>query len=154
MPWHKALALPYEVLVVCENLEPLQRIDRYDWLPPFIKNRSALVLFRGAPAWFRVDSANRVVAGDSRPVLELFDFDPQGLLMAARLPRREGLCLPSWEQLQPLVISRKRHDLYGDQLPGFQAALDACGDSDIATAWNRMRFLTWDLNQEAFPEDC
>jgi hypothetical protein len=104
MPWHKALALPYEVLVVCENLEPLQRIDRYDWLPPFIKNRSALVLFRGAPAWFRVDSANRVVAGDSRPVLELFDFDPQGLLMAARLPRREGLCLPSWEQLQPLVI--------------------------------------------------
>lgn len=152
MSWSEALMLPYEVLVVCENLEPIQRIHRYAWLQPYLKRRSALVLFRGAPSWFRVDSATRLVAADSRPVLGLFDFDPQGLLMAAKLPRREALCLPPWEFLEPLVIARKRHDLYADQEAGCRSLLDACGDQDIALAWAQMRRLTRGLNQEAFPE--
>lgn len=152
MPWSSALALPYEVLMVCENLEPMQRIHRYDWLKPYIKGRSTLVLFRGAPSWFRVDSAARLVASDSRPVLGLFDFDPQGLLMATALPRREALCLPPWKVLEPLVAGRKRHDLYGDQQRGCQALLDACVEPDITLAWARMRRLASGLNQEAFPE--
>lgn len=152
MPWSTALALPYEVLVVCENLEPMQRIHRYAWLKPYIKGRSTLVLFRGAPSWFRIDSAARIVASDSRPVLGLFDFDPQGLLMAAGLPRREALCLPPWEVLEPLAVGRKRHDLYGDQQPGCRAQLDACVEPDIASAWSHMRRLARGLNQEAFPE--
>jgi hypothetical protein len=53
MEWQQALALPYEVLVVCENLEPMKRIHRYAWLRPYLKGRRALVLFRGAPDWFR-----------------------------------------------------------------------------------------------------
>ncbi|MNT39305.1 hypothetical protein D3C72_1755360 [compost metagenome] len=138
--------------MVCENLEPMQRIHRYDWLKPYIKGRRTLVLFRGAPSWFRVDSAARLVASDSRPVLGLFDFDPQGLLMAAGLPRREALCLPPWKVLEPLVAGRKRHDLYGDQQRGCQALLDACVEPDIAVAWAHMRRLSCGLNQEAFPE--
>lgn len=152
MQWREALALPYEVLVVCENLEPLHRIHRYAWLQPYLKGRSALVLFRGAPTWFRVDAAMCLVASDARPVLGLFDFDPQGLFMAAGLPRREALCLPPWEELEPLVIARKRHDLYAAQEPGCRSILDACPDPDVALAWARMRRLTRALNQEAFPE--
>ena len=152
MPWSSALALPYEVLMVCENLEPMQRIHRYDWLKPFIKRRRTLILFRGAPSWFRIDSAARIVTNDSRPVLGLFDFDPQGLLMAAGLPRREALCLPPWKVLEPLVVERKRYDLYADQRRGCQALLDACVEPDIAVAWTHMRRLTRGLNQEGFPE--
>ncbi|MFS2102301.1 hypothetical protein ACCC97_25385 [Variovorax sp. Varisp85] len=156
MKWRDALALPYEVLVVCENLESMQRVHRYAWLQPYLleggRRRRALVLFRGAPDWFRIGPASRLVAGDTRPVLGLFDFDPQGLLMAAGLPRREALCLPPWEQLEALVIDRKRHDLYAAQEAGCRVQLDACADQDVATAWARMRLLTRGLNQEAFPE--
>ena len=83
-----------------------------------------------------------MVAGDTRPVLGLFDFDPQGLLMAAGLPRCEALCLPPWDLLETLVIDRKRHDLYAAQEAGCRAQLDACADQDVATAWARMRLLT------------
>lgn len=152
MDWKEALALPYEVLVVCENLEPMRRIHRYGWLQPHLNRRRTLVLFRGAPTWFRIDSARRLVEADTRPVIGLFDFDPKGLAMAALLPRREALCLPPWEILQPLVIDRRRHDLFGDQVAGCRATLDACSDPDIALAWERMRLLTRGLNQEAFPE--
>lgn len=152
MDWRAAQALPYEVLLVCENLEPMQRIHRYRWLQPFLKGRSALVLFRGAPDWFRIDAARRLLEADTRPVLAVYDFDPQGLVMATGLPRREALCLPPWEELEPLVVERKRHDLYAAQEAGCRAVLDACGDPEIALAWQRMRLLTRGLNQEAFPE--
>ncbi|OUM00771.1 hypothetical protein A8M77_19695 [Variovorax sp. JS1663] len=152
MCWREALAMSFEVLLVCENLESMQRIHRYRWLEPYLKGRSALVLFRGAPDWFRIDAARRLVEEDSRPVLALFDFDPQGLVMAASLPRREALCLPPWEELEPIVRERKRHDLYGAQEAGCRPTLNACGDPEIALAWGRMRLLTRGLNQEAFPE--
>ncbi|MBS0455375.1 MAG: hypothetical protein JSS14_29095 [Proteobacteria bacterium] len=152
MDWQAALALPYEVLVVCENLEPLRRFHRYGWMLPYLKRRRALVLFRGAPNWFRIDTASRLVGNDTRPTLGLFDFDPKGLAMAASLPRREALCLPEWDVLELLVTARNRHDLFGDQLAGCRAELDACNDQDISLAWTRMRRLTRGLNQEAFPE--
>lgn len=152
MDWKDALALPYQVLVVCENLEPMRRMHRYGWLQPFLQRRRALVLFRGAPAWYRIDTASLLIAADTRPTLALFDFDPKGLEMAASLPRREALCLPPWEVLEPLVVERKRHDLFGDQVAGCRPLLDACSDPDIALAWERMRLLTRGLNQEAFPE--
>lgn len=152
MGWREALALPYEVLVVCENLEPMHRIHRYAWLQSYVKGRSALVLFRGAPVWFRLDAASRLVATDTRPVLALFDFDPQGLFMAAGLPRREALCLPPWEDLELLLMQRKRHDLFAAQEAGCRSLLDDCADKDVALAWKRMRRLTCGLNQEAFPE--
>ncbi|SDC46048.1 hypothetical protein SAMN05444679_103126 [Variovorax sp. CF079] len=152
MHWQDALALPYEVLVVCENLEPMRRMHRYAWMSEYLKGRSALATFRGAPSWFRVDCAAQLVKADTRPVLALFDFDPQGLVMAAALPRRESLCLPPWEVLEPLVIERKRHDLFAAQEAGCRAILDACQEKDLAQAWARIRRLTRGLNQEAFPE--
>lgn len=44
----KALALPYEVLVFCENLEPMMLLQTYRWLAGFLKGRPAMALFRGA----------------------------------------------------------------------------------------------------------
>ena len=100
----------------------------------------------------RIESASRLVAADTRPTLALFDFDPKGLAMAASLPRREALCLPEWEVLEPLVTQRNRYDLFGNQVAGCRVELEACTDQEIALAWSRMRLLNRGLNQEAFPE--
>ena len=58
MDVRQALALPYEVLVFCENLEPMLRLHEYQWLAGFLKGRPSLALFRGAPGYFRTDVAN------------------------------------------------------------------------------------------------
>jgi hypothetical protein len=81
---HHALLLAYEVLVFCENLEPMLRLHEYQWLEGFLKGRPALALFRGAPGYFRTDVANELLVLDHRPVLAFFDFDPKGLSMACR----------------------------------------------------------------------
>jgi hypothetical protein len=152
MKWQQALALPYEVLLVCENLEPMLRLHLYPWLTPHLKGRPALALFRGAPDWYRVDATHRFIAADDRPVLATFDFDPKGLAMAAALPRREPLCLPAWEELEPIVKERRRADLFADQVDGCRKGLDGCDQEDIAQAWKRMRGLGYGLQQEAYPE--
>jgi hypothetical protein len=152
MKWQQAIALPYEVLLICENLEPMLRLHLYPWIAPHLKGRPALALFRGAPDWFRIDAANRFITADKRPVLAMFDFDPQGLAMAAALPRREALCLPEWEELKPIVMARRRADLIADQVDGCRKGLDACEQQDIAQAWRRMGALGYGLQQEAYPE--
>lgn len=47
MDVRQALTLPFEVLVFCENLEPMLRLHEYQWLAGFLKGRPALALFRG-----------------------------------------------------------------------------------------------------------
>lgn len=42
MDVRQALALPFEVLVFCENLEPMLRLHEYQWLAGFLKGRPAL----------------------------------------------------------------------------------------------------------------
>lgn len=55
----QALELPYEVMVFCENLEPMLRLHTYQWLDAFLIGRPALAMFRGAPGYFRKDVAPR-----------------------------------------------------------------------------------------------
>lgn len=152
MHWEAALCLPYEVLVVCENLEPMRRLHHYPWLRRLIAGRPALVLYRGALQVFRIAAAHQLVQHDTRPILALFDFDPKGLSMANALPRREGLCLPPSDELAALVRRYRRVHLYADQVQHCRSGLDACLAPDIAEAWQLMRELECGLNQEAFPE--
>lgn len=151
MDWHDALALPYEALLVCENLEPLLRLHEYRWLADFYKGRPALALFRGAPGMFGTDAAATLIAADTRPTLAFFDFDPKGLSMAASLPRREALCLPAWPELEAATRRAQRENLFTQSAHGSRAHLDRVQDGDIALAWQRLRLLALGLNQEGFP---
>lgn len=151
MPWQNALSLPFEVLLVCENLESFLQLGQYRWLADMIKERPTLGLFRGMVRTFGTDGAAQLVKHDNRPVLAFFDYDPRGLAMAASLPRREALCLPPWEILEPAVIAARRDHLYSNSYAVSQAQLDKVQDADIALAWKRMKMLTKGLNQEAFP---
>ena len=157
----KALALPYEVLVFCENLEPMMLLQTYRWLAGFLKGRPAMALFRGAPGgesrtdaarYFRADAAHELLRLDHRPVLALFDFDPKGLSMAASVPRREALCLPPWPSLEAAVKAHRRKDLYfGNVVEVRQHLMAQPKGSDIGRAWGLMNTLELGLDQEHFP---
>lgn len=96
MPWRDALALPYEVVVLSENLQPMLEMHEYEWLDGFVRSRPALAIFRGATGLLRPDAAAALLATDTRPVLAFFDFDPKGLSMAASI--RSISLDPSWRQ--------------------------------------------------------
>lgn len=154
MPWRDALALPYEVLLVCENLEPLLGISRYAWLERFCAGRRVLALFRGAKGLFRTDAASNLIKTDDRATLAFFDFDPKGLSMAASLPRREALCLPEWDVLEA-AVREKRRGLFARSARGSTAVhLERVTDAEIAQAWKRMKALSLGLDQESFPRAC
>lgn len=151
MPWQSAISLPYQVLLVCENLETFLQLSEYQWLVDLIKERPTLGLFRGMVNTFGTDGAARLIANDHRPTLAFFDFDPRGLAMAASLPRREALCLPPWNLLEPAVHEARRDHLFTNSYHGSRAQLDKEKDPAIALAWQRLKLLTKGLNQEAFP---
>lgn len=150
---HQALAMPYEVLLFCENLEPMFRIHTYQWLSEFIKGRTVLALFRGAPGYFRTDVARDMLGRDHRPVLAFFDFDPKGLSMAAAVPRREALCLPPMQSLIASTKAGRRRDLYFQSVAQVRQHLQSMTkQSDVAQAWEIMNTLELGLDQEHFPE--
>jgi hypothetical protein len=151
MNWETALALPYSVLLVCENLEPLKNLAQYEWLTEFYRSRPVLALFRGAQNWFKTDAAAKLIKRDTRPTLGFFDFDPKGLTFAASLPRREALCLPPWEVLEAATMHWRREHLFTNSAHVSRAQLDAVQDEQITHAWMAMKKLTLGLDQEHFP---
>ena len=149
---HAAQALPYEVLLVSENLEPMLQMHTYSWMGTYTRGRPTLALFRGAPGYFRTDVAADFIQRDTRPTLAFFDFDPKGLSMAASLPRREALCMPSWPELQAATLRNRRTNLFTQSLHTSRPHLDRPGhDQDIALAWSRLKELGLGLDQEHFP---
>lgn len=153
MDVRQALASPHEVLVFCENLEPMLRLHEYQWLGGFLKGRPALALFRGAPGYFRTDVANELLVQDHRPVLAFFDFDPKGLSMAASVPRREALCLPPLDRLEKAVRAQRRKTLYLGSVELSRAHLEAQpSGGDVGLAWGLMKRLEMGLDQEHFPD--
>jgi len=151
MPWADVLTLPYEVLLLVENLDALQRIGEFAWLEDYVKGRPVVALYRGAPSWFRTHPAAILVDSDTRPILAFFDFDPAGLAMAASIPRREALCLPKWDLLNAAMLDQQRRNLYVQSYDEKRAQLDAVTDPEIALAWKRMQQLALGLDQEHFP---
>lgn len=155
MDVRQALALPFEVLVFCENLEPMLRLHEYQWLAGFLKGRPALALFRGAPGYFRTDVANELLVQDHRPVLAFFDFDPKGLSMAASMPRREALCLPPLDSLEAAAKGQRRKDLYLGSVGVSRPHLEVQpAGGDVGLAWGLMKRLEIGLDQEHFPRAC
>lgn len=152
MQWTAALALPYEALLVSENLEPLMLLDRYSWLESFFMGRPILSVFRGAPGMFGNDAAAKLIAQDNRPTLAFFDFDPKGLSMAASLPRREALCLPAWEELEIATRAARRDNLFSNSVHQCRPHLDHVPDAQISVAWKRLKALAVGLDQEGFPK--
>lgn len=151
LPIDAALAMPYSVLLICENMEPLCRLQSYSWLPRFYGGRPVLALFRGAPGFFRTEVAARMLQRDTRPTLAFFDFDPKGLAMAAALPRREHLCLPDARALEAAARHHRRDHLFTNSFTDCYKYLNSVEDPEIIQAWNSLMRIQIGLDQEHFP---
>jgi hypothetical protein len=141
----------FDVILECENLEPLLQLDQFTWLGAFICGRPTLAVYRGDPRHVSTSAAAQLVREVGKPVLGFYDFDPAGLAMAASEPRLEALCLPPWDQLEAAVAAYRREELYLAQVQERRAQLDAVAGGPVADAWRRIRRLQSGLNQENFP---
>ena len=151
LPLQKALAIPYSVMLVCENMEPLQQLSSYTWLKEFYQERPVLAIFRGAPGFFRTDVAAKFIKLDERPKLAFFDFDPKGLSMAASVPGLEALCLPKAEVLEEAVLRNRRGHLFTNSYSQCSKHLNAVETPEIRVAWTMLKRLKIGLDQEHFP---
>lgn len=153
IPVVDATAMPFEILLVCENLEPLMHIRDYEWLDEFISGRRTLAVFRGKPHLFNTAAAAILIEDLvlKRPTLAFYDFDPKGLCMAESLPRREALCLPEWSVLEAATRAAARTNLFTQSAHVSVAQLNATADPTIFLAWSRLKHLMMGLDQEGFP---
>lgn len=149
--WQELDPSGFDVILECENLEPLLQLARYTWLRNFVRGRRTLAVFRGMPHSFTTGAAAEFIAYAGKPVLGFYDFDPEGLTMAASEPHLEALCLPPTEELAAATIRFKRTHLYLDQVRARRAALDALPPGQVQAAWQLLKSLQCGLNQENFP---
>lgn len=108
MSWRQASDVPYEVLLVCKNLEPLLQLHEFTWPREQAKGRLCLAVYRGGLRLFGTDAVARLLAHDRRPTLAFFDFDPRGLSIAASWPRREAICLHGLHYVRPRWLRSAR----------------------------------------------
>lgn len=150
MPLEQALALPYEVLLFCENLEPMLRLYEYRWLEDYRRDRPMLAVFRGTAGVLGTKAAYDLWRRNERPVLAFFDFDPMGLRMAADVQPFEALCLPPG--LEEATRQQRRANLYIQSVHEARTTLSRLSpESEIGRAWALMNRLELGLDQEHFP---
>lgn len=149
--WRAVDTNSFDCILECENLEPMLALGSFTWLERILRGRRTLAVFRGMPHVFSTGTAARFIAAAGKPVLGFYDFDPEGLVMAASEPRLEALCLPDWDSLAAATRRYQRTHLYLDQLPGRRAQLDALPDGPVRDAWQQLKMLQCGLNQENFP---
>lgn len=144
------LALDFEALLVSQNFELLQQLEKFSWLEQYIRGRRTLAIFVGSLGPFRRAVAESVVGTSNAPVLALFDFDPAGLLRAASTPRLETLCLPAWPDLERVLQQKKQPKAVQRAIAEHGTRLDAVTCQVVAPAWARMKQLG-SLELAAFP---
>lgn len=118
-------------LLIVENRQTFQDIGRVrkDLLLE-VSDTNPLVVFRGdAEGGARVDSTHRLIAATRIPVFAFVDFDPAGMMIAARLPRIDQLVSPHLDELEMLISDRGLSDRFMTQVAAMSMALNAI-DSD------------------------
>jgi hypothetical protein len=147
-----ARELVFDVIIACEKLNTLGRLDQYTWLEQFVKGRRALAVFCGARGGvYRAETAQRFVDGSAAPVMALHDFDPSGLHKASALPRLEALCLPDWQSLEPLLKNGRPEPMFAQHRRQLRNELDQVKCAHVATAWDRMNAIGNGISVEDFP---
>ena len=136
-----APVIGHDSILVVENYEVFDQIHRMSIDLPG-DCASPLVIYRGDRLESRQDNVNAFLSALRIPVLACVDLDPQGLLIAYRLPRLCGVVAPSQAVLDALLSSPQtgRWDLYSAQLGSASAVLDAVPeDSAVRPLWEMLK---------------
>lgn len=138
----------HDTLLLVENWECFDRIDRVD-LDFTPAGSNPLVIWRGDPSSTRTDHALALVQALARPVWAFVDYDPAGLLIAARLPGFAGVIAPPTSQLSQDLQNGLR-DRYEEQLPMAASALDDDPRESIQRLWRVLRSSGRGIPQERY----
>ena len=140
--------IDHESLLVIENWEAFDQLDRVRL--DFTRCGQALVIWRGDRE-STVDAALMFVNASSLPVWAFVDYDPSGLVIAARLPRIAGVIAPP-EQDLAARLQTGLAERYLEQLPSTQGVLDSVQNRDVQYLWSLIRAAGRALAQEVFIE--
>lgn len=144
----EAANIRHDVILLCQNMRELLRVSNYVWLEQFVQNRTTLVVYRGGVGLpgCTVASSDFLLRCSTAPVLALVDVDSTGLSVAARVPRLERLCVPSWnfveQQMQPTC---------GERPARRSERLDGSLHDDVARGWRMLRTFPRGLSAAGFP---
>lgn len=150
--WRELDASTFEAVLEVENLEAFVTLSSYRWLHElFVVERPTLALYRGDPRTFNTGAPAQLVRACGKPILGFYDFDPEGLCMAASEPNLQALCLPKEEVLVSAVRRYRREHLWVNQVQHRRSQLEALPEGPVRTAWRLMKELQCGLPQENFP---
>jgi hypothetical protein len=140
--------LAHETVLLVENWESFNRIhDTSLNLAPAGEN--PLVVWRGDRSDTRADHALALLRALDVPVWAFVDYDPSGLLIAARIPQLAGIIAPEPERLERDLAQGLR-GRYEAQLPMAAAALDASTSEPVRRLWTILRRHGRALPQERY----
>lgn len=136
-----ASRVPHDVIVLCQDIAALHSAREADWVHRQVGDRRALLLYRGgiANTGFAVRTSTAVLANSHAPVLAITNLDATGLLVAARLPRLESICVPSWDRLERYAYASRSKRARVIRL------LDDATHCDVKRAWALVRTLPAEL---------
>lgn len=140
--------LGHETILLVENWECFDRIDLVD-LDFAPAGPNPLVIWRGDASSTRTDHALALVQALDRPVWAFVDYDPAGLLIAARLPRLAGVIAPGPERLAQDLEHGLRYR-FEEQLPMAAATLDEDPRECIQRLWRLVRSAGLAIPQERY----
>jgi hypothetical protein len=137
----------HDSIVVVENWEAFNEINRAAAVLAFPGDQP-LVVWRGDTSATRADAMLEFVQRMTPPVAAFVDYDPAGLLIAARLPRLAAIIAPPDHELERLLQEKGLPERYLEQLAGCQAALDRETNPLIVHLWGLFRRAGRALPQE------
>lgn len=136
-----AEGIDHSSIMVVENYEVFDQIHRVRFALPS-PYATPLVIYRGDRHESRQDNVLAFLNAIMLPVLACGDVDPQGLLIASRLPRFAGFVAPDSPTLEKLLASPRtaRSDLYQQQVYGAQDSLDCLSPvSGLYSLWQLVK---------------
>lgn len=140
--------LGHKTILLVENWECFDGIELVD-LDFSPAGPNPLVIWRGDASSTRTDHALALTQALDCPVWAFVDYDPAGLLIAARLPRLAGVIAPRPERLAQ-DLEHGLRDRFEEQLPMAAATLDEDPREYIQRLWRLLRIAGRALPQERY----
>lgn len=119
----------HDAVLLIENWENFELTDRTPILQSIPGN--PLVVFRGAPGSYKVDSAYRLLHDLGLPVIAFTDYDPEGLAIAATLPHFRQYLAPGTRRLEKLCNKLSTGRRYRQQIVQKRSMLEALHDPEL-----------------------
>lgn len=142
-------SVQHDTVLLVENWECFDRIHAVQ-LDFSAAGANPLVLWRGGSGEARPDASMQFLKTLNRPVWAFVDYDPAGLVIAATLPRLQGIIAPEESVLAELLEKHGLEDRYRTQLPAAAPSLDRSGHPAVVFLWPLLRQAGRALPQEIF----